>query len=483
SVQCINGNNFNFNDTSFIISGTATGYWSFGDATNSSATNPSKSYAAPGTYSVKLVSTSNNGCKDSVTKTITVNAKPNVGFKINNVAQCLNGNSFIFTDTTTISGGTITRLWNFGDASSSTTSPSTKAYSNSGTYTVKLVSTSNNGCVDSVTQTITVNPKPTVGFTVNNRFQCLNANNFLFNDTSTISSGTMSRTWSFGDATNSTGITPSKAYTNSGTFSVKLILTSNNSCKDSVTKSVTVYPRPFAGYTVNNASQCFFGNNFTFTDTSTVTSGILSRLWNLGDLTTNTTAGFSKNYPAPGIYNVMLKVVDLNLCSDSVTRSITVKPNPAKPMITALSKLQLQSTAAIHYQWFLNNNPITSSNVQLLTVTQNGSYTVTIDSANGCSNTSDPYVVVSVGMQEIVSCGEIKVYPNPAMNELFINFASQQNISDLNIEIFDLKGARIMSANQTVSSGSQMKIDVSGLDAGMYFLMINNKAVKFVKEN
>jgi PKD repeat protein len=55
-----------FNDTS---TGQITAWaWNFGDGTTSTAQNPTKSYANPGTYSVSLTATAANGTKVSTTK-------------------------------------------------------------------------------------------------------------------------------------------------------------------------------------------------------------------------------------------------------------------------------------------------------------------------------------------------------------------------------------------------------------------------------
>jgi len=48
--------------------------WYLGDGTTSTLINPTKTYAAKGTYNVKLVVTGSSGCTDSITKTITVNS-------------------------------------------------------------------------------------------------------------------------------------------------------------------------------------------------------------------------------------------------------------------------------------------------------------------------------------------------------------------------------------------------------------------------
>jgi subtilisin-like proprotein convertase family protein len=63
----------NFTDTSSDSDGTITARsWNFGDGTTSTATNPSKTYASAGSYTVSLGVTDNGGLSASRTQTVTV---------------------------------------------------------------------------------------------------------------------------------------------------------------------------------------------------------------------------------------------------------------------------------------------------------------------------------------------------------------------------------------------------------------------------
>jgi PKD repeat protein len=83
---------------------------------------------------------------------LTVNTKPNVGFTVNNPKQCVN-NGFIFTDTSIVSSAILSRLWDFGDGTTSGSIISNKSYTTAKTFNVKLVSIANTGCRDSITKT------------------------------------------------------------------------------------------------------------------------------------------------------------------------------------------------------------------------------------------------------------------------------------------------------------------------------------------
>ncbi len=53
--------------------------WNFGDGATSSATSPSHTYSAAGTYSVTLTVTDNKGATDTISKSVTVTAPPSGG--------------------------------------------------------------------------------------------------------------------------------------------------------------------------------------------------------------------------------------------------------------------------------------------------------------------------------------------------------------------------------------------------------------------
>ncbi len=61
--------------------------WNFGDGSTSTSTSPSKTYAAAGTYNVRLTVTDNLGASHSVTKAVTVTAAPVGGVLSNGVAR------------------------------------------------------------------------------------------------------------------------------------------------------------------------------------------------------------------------------------------------------------------------------------------------------------------------------------------------------------------------------------------------------------
>lgn len=94
-----------FTNLSSIVEGTIASYkWFFGNGDSSNASNPVYRYATPGTYTVRLIATSDNGCRGEVSRTITVFPSPVVNFDLANACQ---NQDFRPIDRTTVSSGTI----------------------------------------------------------------------------------------------------------------------------------------------------------------------------------------------------------------------------------------------------------------------------------------------------------------------------------------------------------------------------------------
>ncbi len=159
-----------FTDSSTDSDGTiASRSWNFGDGTTSTSTNPSKTYAAGGTYTVVLTVTDNAGGTGSKTSAVTVvvpNVPPTANFTF--AATDL---TVAFTDTSTDSDGTIaSRSWNFGDGTTSTATNPSKTYAGSGTYTVTLTVTDNSGASNAKSSSVSVNAAGTQTYTNNTNY-------------------------------------------------------------------------------------------------------------------------------------------------------------------------------------------------------------------------------------------------------------------------------------------------------------------------
>jgi uncharacterized repeat protein (TIGR01451 family) len=80
--------------------------------------------------------------------------------------------------------------------------------------------------------------------------------------------------------------------------------------------------------------------------------------------------------------------------------------------------------------------------------------------------------------ENLASNTSITVYPNPANDRLYIHYSIVSNKSLAPVIIYNSIGAQILKfSNQHPES-----IDIASLAAGLYFLEIGNRSVKFVKQ-
>ena len=327
-----------FNDNSTLKSGTITSWnWDFGDNTSSTQANPSHTYALPGPYNVSLVVSSASGCSDTLKKQVMVNPKPTPKFTTQSL--CLNASS-TFTNTSTITSGAIQAWsWNFGEPSSGPQNTSllqnpAHAFSTCGGFNVKLVATSDKGCKDSIVTPVNVDCLPVADFS---SVDVCKENPTSFSDQSTITTGTINNWhWSFGNTDTANAASPIYTYPACGAYQVSLIVTTGSGCKDTATKTVTVYCKPIADFTTNNV--CFNQQPVNFINKSTISSGIISGYaWDLGDGGVSNIPNFTHSYPSKSTYAVNLITTSDHGCKDTVNKQITIFPSPKAAFTNSLA--------------------------------------------------------------------------------------------------------------------------------------------------
>ena len=154
---CVN-DSLQFTDLTNPLGNTITKYrWDFGNGDTSNIQNPKYAFNQPGEFAIKLNVESLEGCKTETTQTITIDSFPIAVFTINNDTQCLKNNSFVFTNQSTVGS---TYKWEYGNSQSATTTNLTYAFTQAGSFTVKLTASSSFGCSTIASQNVLVNPTP-----------------------------------------------------------------------------------------------------------------------------------------------------------------------------------------------------------------------------------------------------------------------------------------------------------------------------------
>lgn len=390
--QCLINNSVSFTNSSTFNLGNLTYLWRFGDGQTSTAQNPVHNYSLPGTYKVTLIAYGITGCEDSVAQLITIDPTPSPSFSINSIDQCVVNNNFQFNNTSTIPLGSLTYAWTFGDGVTSTYSSPAHKYASAGIYTVKLIVTSANGCIDSLSKTVSIYPKPTANFSISQPVQCFENNQFTFANQSTISHPSSSYAWDFGDGQTSTLNSPTHSYNVAGSYRIRLHVKSGNSCDDTLSRQIIIHPNPLVSFRINTTVQCLRGNEFTLINDSKG-NGLLYE-WTWGDGMTSTDANPSHHYNTSGSYSVQLLATSDKGCQKNYTQLVIVHPNPKIAFNTGSNVIlckgegkQLLASGAETYSW-APEQTLSCSSCPNPTATPSTSLTYYVNAANnfGCSD-------------------------------------------------------------------------------------------------
>jgi PKD repeat protein len=285
--------------------------WNFGDATSSTATNPTKVWTASGTYTVGLTTTNTNGGKwDYTEQNVTVAIRPRALMSLSVAAATPNGTRLVtLTNNTTSldanSGATLALHtysvdWGDGNVDAGTGNGAlTHTYANGGVYTVSLTMTNPvSGLTSTTTGNVTVYIQPSSSFTVSAASYSpdVYANpSYDFTNTSSISNdgaGVLTYSWNFGSGATpatSTSTSPSGVtYSTSGTKTITLTATNTNGGLTHVaTNTLVASIKPIAGFSsvVDYGGDIYSNPVVNFTNTSTLNEAAgptLSYSWNFG---------------------------------------------------------------------------------------------------------------------------------------------------------------------------------------------------------
>ena len=137
--------------------------WDFDDGQFGTETAITHCYIDPGIYSVSLAVTDSKGCMNSLSAPDLINVLPNpvASFSMTPPQSAPVSSPVLFNDQ---SVGADHWFWNFGDFlnSASMLKNPTFTYSVTGSYQISLAVTNNEGCMDTITQTIIIEPEFTL---------------------------------------------------------------------------------------------------------------------------------------------------------------------------------------------------------------------------------------------------------------------------------------------------------------------------------
>ena len=311
--------------------------WDFGDGTvhNTTQKNPGHTYVTTGNFTVGLTVTNTNGCKNTILHTISILPKPTALFSFAGVCA---GTSAEFADQSISPGVTsvVSRHWDFGvPAAINDTSDQQNPvwlYLAKGIYTVKLTVTSQNGCKDMASRSVQVFGNPTADF---GYIASACENGVVdFRNTSLSQQATIvSSKWEFESDNYSPLLNPSYTfYSTDSCYNVSLIVKDIRGCIDTIVKEVCV-PAEF-DFTFAESATCIRDStHFTPQLLAHVAGPLVIFKWNFGDEASGVNNTSTKKIPShyysqTGTYTVSLEATDLNNCTKTIYKNITINPLP-----------------------------------------------------------------------------------------------------------------------------------------------------------
>ena len=407
STSVCKGNSTQFTETSSSPSGNiAIWAWDFGDGSPlNTATEPSHTFLYAGVYDVTLRVYDNFGCGDTLTQQVTVHYLPVASFTSEEV--CL-GEPMAFASTSTVNTSSTLSFydWDFGDDGTSLTQAPSHTYANDGTYTVSLITTTNNGCADTTTSTVVVHPLPDAAYSAAN---VCDGGFVMFNNMSVVDAPDViqSSVWNFGDGTNVSNSSTSHLYANPGSYNSSLKVTTNFGCSDSLNKTIIIHPKPLASFTANDTADCA-PLCISFQNTSSISSGnIVQSTWNFGDGSPVSIAQdvyhcYENTSTTENItFTPLLTVVSDSGCTTSLSKPnyITVYPNPVSsfavsPNVTTIIDpviaLNNLSVGGDTYYWSWGDTSSTVFTPGPLTFKDTGTYPIMLITTTqyNCRDTS-----------------------------------------------------------------------------------------------
>lgn len=421
-----------------------------------SGKNPSYTFPKDGDYLVKLIVTTGLGCKDSITKTITVRPQPIADFITD--ARNIGGNNFVICDDlhkvsfTNQSTDNSTNLWSFGAIGSSNNVSPTYTYADTGKNTVTLTINSGSLCVDSKSILLDVLPDLKVDFDYT--LAC-EKNSITFNDLSTtILNDISTRNWSMGDSSDYTGKTIQHTYQEKGTYPIKLMVSTKRGCMDSTSKAIQVFSLPLVDFDFDEACP---QQLMTIKNTSLAADNnkLKSYEWNLGNGTTSKDKNPKIQYNSPGTYEVTLKVLTEAGCKDSISDIVLVREF-VEPIIQQSQQIYCIDKSIIfnassskgvyqEYFWEFGDGGTSKQKIDTIVYQSEGVYTINLtlkDSLCGTFDTISKIEIISI--PEVNLGDDFAVCPN-LTTPILLNYPSPYdsivwNTGEKNINPISVKG-------------------------------------------
>ncbi|NQU33645.1 MAG: PKD domain-containing protein, partial [Bacteroidetes bacterium] len=279
-----------------------------------------------GNITLSLIAYSSGDCpNDTSSMVLSIEAKPVSQINVlPNPVGCVGSPlSFEGSSTTNIASW----IWDFNDGSGLINGQTVShSFSSSGNYTVSLTVISSDGCSDTSSFSVLINPLPLADYSyLPNDSICVNE---LISFTDSSTSNIQSWEWDFDDGNNSTIQNPGHIYSTPGNYSVQLIVTDNNTCVDSLNTIVEVNQLPQPDFNILPNDTVCANQSITFDGFDIAGTQITDWQWDFGDGNLGTGQVFIHTYAVPGDYTITLSALNSNSCTEIHSKLVHIKSIP-----------------------------------------------------------------------------------------------------------------------------------------------------------
>lgn len=335
NVQCLNGNNFEL-----IVQSNDEYQFDWGDGN----TNPfvlmsqgqllNHAYSVLGKFNIRGIAKNTYGCIDTQTAFIHVKQHPKVDFNLNDTSACFSLNQFVATTNISYPDmDSVSSVIHFGDgwtfAQPKGNFTKNYTYNSPGNYFIKLVSTSNYGCLDSNQREIRVMPEPVLS---------LSTTDVCFGDSVIFDAKWQSNDQITGFSWKSPEINSidgnamqnkfsdrlAYLYDDEGTYTMTFEARNVFDCSALISEVVQVYPLPVADFEFVKTESNPGNIIYQFYDKSRSAN---NWFWDFDGQGNSSSQNPLFAFTDTGFSNVILRISDLNGCSDSVIKIVTVFPD------------------------------------------------------------------------------------------------------------------------------------------------------------
>jgi len=461
-----------FTNTSTADKGTLKDWkWKFPNSVEYTTKDVNHQFANDGMYDVTLVGSLDTLCRDSITKQVQVD--PNISADFSYSSNCLS-DTITFTNTSTITGGTMAQsFWNLDDGFTSTSDTAKLKYTSKGSKDIELIAVSDQGCRDTATLSITIYNPRIIGFNIPSICQNTDAEIAAILDLD--GDSVKSWDWTVGGSTQ-TSDTVKLNYATTGRYEITLDAVTKYNCKMSHLDSFNIYAKPTADFTV---SPVCVGENLEPVNTSSIEAGesITGNNWYLNNTIESTVQTPIIKATTVGTNTLRLNVTSSTGCAGTKVVDVEVYPLPTPRFsyvdtclgdnTTFTSNSTITSGSISSEDWTYDDGTVTSGSVVSRFFAAPAEYSIKLiaTSAFGCKDSvSRSFSIAPLPMIDIVAD------PISGCQPLLVTFTNNSTIAagtitQYNFDYGDGNTGAVMNPTHVYQTPGSFTVTVDALSA------------------